>query len=116
MSKPAPSDESKCDLLIATMFGASSIVRLGQKGRRTPNTKGLPDRLYFAGPRICFWEVKSANDYLSPEQVIFLTHVLERNGFCGCGNREDLLELLNAANPRKVALAQIERYRNRIGR
>ena len=113
--KPA-SEESRCDAAIAQMFGASAIVRLGQKGKRTLNAKGVPDRLYFAGPRIVFWEIKSKNDYLSAEQVIFLHHVLERNGVAGCGNREDLLELLNAPAPRKVALAQIERYRTRIGR
>lgn len=116
MAVKPTSKESRCDTAIAQMFGASAIVRLGRKDKRTPNTKGIPDRLYFAGPRILWFEVKAKDDRLKPEQIIFLHNVLERNGFAGCGNREDLLELLNAPNARRVALAQIERYRTRANR
>jgi hypothetical protein len=113
--KPA-SEESRCDLAVETIYGVGSVIRLGQKGRRTRNTGGVPDRVYFCGPRVLWWEVKSKHDYLSPEQIIFLHNILERGGMAGCGRREDLLALLNAPNPRKVALAQIEYYRSLAGR
>lgn len=115
MKKPE-SEESRCDQAIAQMFGASAIIRFGRKGKRTANAEGVPDRLYLCGARMVWFEVKSATDYLSPAQVIFLHNVLERDGVAGCGNREDLLTLLNAPNYRPVALAQIERYRTRAGR
>jgi hypothetical protein len=115
---PAPrktlSTEQQCDALIKLLGGI--VVQMGQKGKRTRNTKGIPDRLYFVQTRMVFFEVKSANDYLSPEQFNFLTSVLAYNGVAGCGNRDDLCELLNAPNARKVSLLQIDRYSNRKGR
>ena len=110
------SEESRCDALIAALYGPTAIVRLGQKGRKTPNTQGVPDRLYWCSGRIIFWEVKSATDYLSVPQIAFLLNVLLRDGVAGCGNHDDLATLLNAPNPRKVGEAQIEKYRTRQGR
>jgi hypothetical protein len=107
-----PSEESRCDALIAQTYGVSAIVRLGQKGKRTPNTQGVPDRLYWCG-EILFWEVKSKTDYLSVPQIDFLTKVLVRRGLAGCGNREDLLTLLNAVDQQKAGWALIEKYRTR---
>lgn len=115
MKRPE-SEESRCDSAIAQMFGASAIIRFGRKGRRTHNAEGVPDRLYLCGKRLVWWEVKSKADYLSPAQVIFLHNILERDGVAACGNREDLLTLLNAPNHRPVALSLIERYRTRAGR
>ena len=67
--KPA-SDESKCDTLIREMGGA--VIQFGRKGKRTPNTHGIPDRLYFVQNRMVWFEVKSANDYLRAAQIGFL--------------------------------------------
>lgn len=108
------SEESRCDKLIKMLGGI--VVQMGQKGKRTRNTIGLPDRLYFVQTRMVWFEVKSANDYLSAQQFEFLTRVLAYNGVAGCGNRDDLCELLNAPNSRKVSLAQIDHYSTRKGR
>jgi hypothetical protein len=109
---PPRSTESECDKLIMLLGG--QIVRLGQKGKRTRNTIGIPDRLYFVQTRMVWWEVKSKTDYLSAEQFDFLTSVLAYNGVAGCGNRDDLCELLNAPNGgRTVSLRQIEKYSTR---
>ena len=107
------STEAECDFLIATLYGPSAIVRLGRKDRRTPNTSGVPDRLYFIRGRFILFEVKSANDYLSAEQIVFLNNVLTRSGYAGCGNRDDLAELLNSSHPRKTGEAQIAKYSTR---
>lgn len=113
MKKPA-SEESRCDALIRQLGGV--VVQLGQKGRRTLNTHGIPDRLYFVKGQMIWFEVKSKNDYLSGPQILFLTNVWSHDGIAGCGNRDDLCALLNAPTARKVGFAQVERYSTRAGR
>ena len=108
--KPA-SDESKCDTLIREMDGA--VIQFGRKGKRTPNTHGIPDRLYFVQNRMVWFEVKSANDYLSAAQIVFLHLANMSGGIVGCGNRDDLCTLLNAPNAHKVGAAQITKYSTR---
>ena len=109
------STEQDCDKLIATLYGPAAIVRLGQKGKRTRNTDGVPDRLYWCKDRIVFWEVKSATDYLSSPQIAFLLNVLARDGVAGCGNRDDLCTLLNTPRPNKVIVGHklIAKYTTR---
>ena len=107
------STEQDCDKLIATLYGPSAIVRLGQKGKRTRNTDGVPDRLYFLPTQLLYFEVKSATDYLSGPQIGFLLNVIARGGIAGCGNRDDLCTLLNAPHRHKVGHAQIEKYSTR---
>ena len=107
------SEESRCDALIAKLYGVSAVVRLGQKGRRTPNTEGVPDRLYFCKDHLIFFEVKSASDYLSVPQISFLLNVLIRHGVAGCGNRDDLAALLNAPDQWRTGHMQIEKYKTR---
>lgn len=111
--KPA-SDESKCDALVRQLGGA--VIQFGRKGKRTPNTQGIPDRLYFVQNRMVWFEVKSAHDYLSPAQIIFLHLANTSGGIVGCGNRDDLCALLNAPNTHKVGAAQITKYSTRQGR
>lgn len=108
--------ESQCDALITSVYGSGAIVRLGAKGKRTRNTEGVPDRLYWCGGRMVYFEVKSATDYLSPQQYEFLRKILVRNGIAGCGSRDDLLALLNAPYPADVGYDQIAKYRTRAGR
>ena len=110
------STEQDCDKAIATVYGKDSVVKLGRKDRRTPNTQGVPDRLYFCGGRMVWFEVKSANDYLSPAQITFLTRVLAAKGIAGCGNRNDLLELLSAPNPLMIGTRQIATYSSQVER
>lgn len=105
---PAPSMEAQCDALIRQLGGA--VVQFGQKNRRTRNTQGIPDRLYFVQNRMVYFEVKSASDYLSAKQILFLTNVLTHGGVAGCGSCEDLTVLLNAPAPLKVGHEQIGRY------
>lgn len=104
-------EEVRCDKLIRQLGGA--VVTLGRKGKRTPNTHGIPDRLYFVQHRMVWFEVKSANDYLSAEQIVFLTNVHLHGGVGGCGNRDDLCTLLNAPNALKVGSSQITKYATR---
>lgn len=106
--------ETHCDALIRQLGGA--VVAFGMKGRRTRNTHGIPDRLYFVKQRMVWFEVKSANDYLTAEQILFLTNVQIHGGIAGCGNRDDLCVLLNAPNQRKAGNAQIMKYATRKGR
>ena len=115
MKKPA-SEESRCDAIVAQLYGSSAIIRFGRKGARTPNTEGVPDRLYICGSRLIFFEVKSAHDYLSPKQISFLSRILASDGIAGCGGSAELLVLLNAPKPYLAGHAQIERFKNRIGR
>ena len=102
------SEEAQCDALIRQLGGA--VVSLGRKDRRTRNTQGVPDRLYFVQNRMVYFEVKSTADWLSAPQIVFLTNVLSHGGIAGCGNREDLMTLLNAPAPAKVGHEQIGRY------
>ncbi len=104
------STESQCDSVIAQIYGESCIVKFGRKDRRTPNTAGIPDRLYFAGSRLVWFEVKSPSDFLSEKQIAFLTKVLAAHGVAGCGGKDELLTLLNAPSPAKVGHEQIGRY------
>ena len=111
--------ESECDALVAGLFGASAIVRLGRKGKRTPNTQGVPDRLYFVGSWMLWFECKSAHDYLSPAQELFLLRVLRCGGFAGCGGRRELEALLTVPVSGLVenrGREQIAQYRTRQGR
>lgn len=110
------SEEARCDAAIAGIYGPDAIVKLGRKDRRSRNSEGVPDRLYFCGSRLVFWEVKSANDYLSEAQRIFLSRVIATGGTAGVGNREDLLSLLNASNPRLTGSQQIHEYSSQAAR
>ena len=108
--KPA-SEESRCDAMVKQVGGL--VVQFGRKGLRTKNTQGIPDRLYFIQGKMIYFEVKSANDYLSEAQVTFLINVLAYNGIAGCGNRDDLAVLLNAPNRFQVGTTQITKYSTR---
>lgn len=90
-----PSEESRCDALIAQMFGKEAIVRFGRRGKRTTGTKGVPDRAYFVGNKFIFWEVKANRDRLSADQSRFLFRILDAGGYAGCGDAQDLLAYLN---------------------
>ena len=109
--------ESQCDALIRQLGGA--VVQFGKKGRRTRNTFGIPDRLYFVKGRMWYFECKSKNDYLSAEQILFLTNVLTHDGLAGCGNRDDLCALLNCPTPTmrwRLTQDQVLKYSTRKGR
>ena len=109
---PLPaSTETLCDQLIEKLGGV--VVKFGRKGKRTTNTDGVPDRLYFVKRSMVWFEVKSKNDYLSPAQVVFLSTVLALAGRAGCGNRDDLCTLLNAVDPEKAGTEQIRKYTTR---
>ena len=106
------STEQDCDKLIRELGG--TVITFGQKGRRTRNTLGVPDRLYFVAGRMIWFEVKAAKDRLRkshPEQEAFLLRLMTYGQVAGCGNRADLLTLLNSTNPRKTGEAQVEKYR-----
>ena len=110
------SAETRCDSAIAKLYGVSAIVRFGRKDRRAPNTMGVPDRLYFCGSKMVWFEVKNGRDVLSVAQTAFLTKVLAADGIAGCGVLTDLLALLNAPTPYLTGHAQIAKYRTAAGR
>lgn len=87
--------ESECDQLIASLYGASAIIRYGRNDRSSRNTIGHPDRAYVCGARLLFWESKAERDVLSEAQIALMEKLLQCEGVrVGCGNRNDLLAML----------------------
>lgn len=109
-------EEAKCDAAIARLYGSTAIIRFGRKDRKSPNTGGVPDRLYLCGRRLVWYEVKNGRDILSVAQIDFLTRVLATGAVAGCGGLNELLQLLNAPKPYLVGHAQIEHFRTTQGR
>ena len=109
------STEQDCDKLIRELGG--TVITFGRKGQRTKNTHGIPDRLYFVRGKMVWFEIKSPNDYLSDEQIVFLDRVQGYGGIAGCGNVGDLRELLQATVHPPPALQfgreQVLRYSTR---
>lgn len=104
------SEESRCDALIAQVFGKEAIVRFGRRGKRTTGTKGVPDRAYFVHDVIVWWEVKDGRDRLSDEQRAFLLRVLRGGGAAGCGNYDNLLGFLRIAPSKKDGERLVNRW------
>ena len=110
VKKPA-SEESKCDALVRQLGG--QVVQFGQKNKRARNTIGVPDRLYFVKGHVWWFEVKTDDDRLSSQQILFLTLLSAHGQFVGVGNRNDLCTLLNAPHPTNVLPSQITKYSTR---
>lgn len=104
------SEESRCDAVIAQLFGKDAIVRFGRRGRRTTGTPGVPDRAYFVRGVLLWYEVKEGKDRLSDAQERFLRRVLNGGGLAACGNSNTLRALVTTPFARAECVVCVDAW------